>query len=142
MATTRAALGTPPRPFSTIDCARFALALAGEHDLLAAATAVETEARRVTRSDEALCVLVDWANGVAFTPRGRIDMAEVCELVRDVASRGQPRQVGDALLVPLGAAPARAVLAVRRRIPYSQDEHTALAGVVATATPVLDRLPR
>src|SRR5882757_8680432 len=83
------ALVTPARPFSTVDLARFALSLGGERDLTRAAEAIETEARRVTASTEALCVMIDWARGVAFTPRGRIDMPEVHELVRAVATSGR-----------------------------------------------------
>ncbi len=133
---------TPPRPFSTVDLARFTLALGQERDPVRIAVMLETEACRVTASTGALCVMLDWVRGTCWSANGAVTAREVHDLVTSVASSGRALAVGDALVLPIGAAPARAVLATRRHIPFNRTELAALEALVTAAAPVLDRLMR
>lgn len=133
----RAGRSTPVVPPPTLqDLSAAARAIAGETTFEGAAERIEREACRLTGCVEALCVAFDWARRRAWTSRGELVAPQVKELVIEVAGRGRRQVLGSALVAPIGPAPARAVLALRRRsggyAPADLAAITALTGGVAT----------
>lgn len=131
----RVPLPTPPRPGmfaagTVTDAARpgvlatgipsmtsltaLARAIATEISFERAAQRLQQEACRITRASEALCVMFDWPRRIAYTLQGTITNDSVKELVADVAGSGRRSLIGNALLEPLGPAPSRVVLALRK----------------------------
>lgn len=101
-----------------------------------AVAALQREACRLTRSNEATVVTFDRERDTMWTLDGSVMSDEMCALVARVASRGQREVFGHALVEPIGAAPARAVLVLRRQAydrfsPEDVALVTALAGGVA-----------
>jgi hypothetical protein len=116
-------------------------ALAAESTFDSAAQLVQREACRLTRSD-ALVVVVDWARGVIWTLQGRVSSEPTQQLVAQVASSGHRSVLGNSLLEPLGNAPARIVLALRRPpgMSFQASEVAMIAALAGGFAPILERL--
>jgi hypothetical protein len=97
-----------------LDIARVAYGIEHTETARAAALLLQREACRVTRSSEALCVVFDWPRRTAWTVHGRVTFDQLTELVAEVAGSGRRSVVGPAVVEPIGPAPTRAVLAIRR----------------------------
>lgn len=126
-------MSTPLLP-SMHELADVARAIAGEVTFQAAARRLELEAKRLTHSIDSLCVGFDWPRRAAWSSQGPITNEAVKELVAQVAGSGRWSLLGNALVVPIGQAPARAVLALRRPGAYQLAEAglvSALCGGVA-----------
>lgn len=115
------------------DLARSVLAIR-QPTLRATVEHLQREAMRLTLSTEAICTIVDWSTNASWTMRGRNEPA-VHDLVTEVASTGQRKVVGSAVLAPAGRG---AVLAVRRLSPYSVTEIATLEAFARGIAPVLD----
>jgi hypothetical protein len=89
-------------------------AVAAEPTLRQAIATLQREACRLTRAHDATVVTFDWAQGTLGTLDGSVMSEEVRGLMMRVASSGQRAWIGHALIEPVGSAPARAVLALRR----------------------------
>ncbi len=101
---------------------------------------VQRQAKRVMRATEALCIVVDYARGAAWSVYGTVESAALYELVLDVASSGRRQTIGTTVVEPIGPLPARAVLVVRRQATmYSTAELFALGTVARLAADELDR---
>lgn len=129
----------PPLP-SMQELAGVSRAVAAEATFADAARRLEHEARRLTRSSEALCVALDWARRRAWSADGEISNPAVIDLVADVAGSGKPSLIGNALVVPIGSAPARAVLALRRPGTYQRHEAGMVSALCGGVAPVFERL--
>jgi hypothetical protein len=134
-------LAPPPLP-SMHELTAISVAIAAEVTFDAAALRFQREARRLTRSTEALCVGFDWPRRIAWTVHGRIANEAVKELVAQVAGSGRWSLLGNALLLPIGAVPARVVLALRR--PSGSSFQLAEAAMVSAlcggVAPTFERL--
>ncbi len=97
-------------------------AVAAATSFAAAAVQLQREICRLTRAAEALCVAFDWPRRIAWTANGAVAAEQVKELVAQVAGSGRSTVIGNALVAPIGAAPARAVIAVRRATPFRVPE--------------------
>ncbi len=107
----------------------------------AAALLLEREACRVTRSAEASCMAFDWARRTAWSIHGRVTFEQLVDLVAEVAGSGQRAIVGATLIEPIGTAPTRIVLAIRRRATrYDGSEIAALARLARAVAPRLEQL--
>ena len=122
------------------ELAEISKAIAAEVTFDAAAARLELEARKLTRSAEALCVAFDWAHRRAWTARGPIANEAVKELVAQVAGSGKWSMFGNALIVPIGRAPARAVLALRRAGTYQLAEAGMISALAGGVAPPIERL--
>ncbi len=127
---------------SMLDLSAATRAVAAETRIEPAITALQREACRLTRSHEATVVTVDWANRRVWTLHGSVMSDEVRELVARVARRGQREVFGHALVEPIGSAPARAVLILRReaRARFSPDDLTMVAALVGGVAATINRL--
>jgi hypothetical protein len=134
----RAPLAFPPMHELTA----IAVSIAAETTFEGAAVRLQREVARLTGSTEALCVAFDWARRIARTVTGTIHSEQVTELVAQVAGSGRRSLIGNALLVPIGAAPARAVLALRRGTEFQPQEAELVAGLAAGLAPTFERLLR
>ena len=116
--------------------------LAAEPTFETAARLVQREACRLTRSTDALVVVVDWARSVIWTLQGRVTSEATQQLVAQVASSGHRSVLGNSLLEPLGNAPARAVLALRRPsgLSFQPAEVAMVAALAGGFAPILERL--
>jgi len=113
-----------------------ARAVAAEPVLRLAVATLQREACRLTRAQEATVVTFDWSNHTAWTLDGSLVSSEMRTLVARVAGSGQREVTGHAMIEPIGGAPARAVLTLRRAAGDRFEPHdvalvTALAGSVA-----------
>jgi len=124
------------------DVACVAIAIGAEPTLRGALAAIEREARRLTMALEGLAIVVDWARLACWTMTGPITDAAVHDLIREVAVGRAPRIVGNALFVPIGRAPAAAVIAVRRILPFTSAEVATLGALALGVAPTIDRLLR
>lgn len=111
----------PPRPGviasgipSMTDLTALAVAIAHETSFDRAAIRLQDETRKLARATEALCVVFDWPRRAAWTMSGPIVNESVKELVAGVAGSGQRSIINNALLQPIGPAPSRVVLALRK----------------------------
>jgi hypothetical protein len=101
---------------------------------------IQRQAKRVMRATEALCIVVDYARGGAWSIHGTVESPSLYELVIDVASSGRRQTIGSTVVVPIGPVPARAVLVVRRCAPgYTPAELFALGSVTRMAAEELER---
>jgi hypothetical protein len=132
-------LGLAPLP-TMHDLAEVSRAIAAEQTFTAAARRLELEARRMTRSTEALCVAFDWARRVAWSAQGPIGNQAVVDLVAQVAGSGRWSMIGNALVVPIGGAPARAVIALRRIGTYQLAEAGLVSALAGGIAPAIERL--
>lgn len=119
-----------------------ARAISAETTFRAAALRLQREVSRLTRSAEAICVAFDWPRRVAWTADGLVASNQVKELVAQVAGSGRRALIGNALVAPIGVAPARAVIALRRATPYRSPEIELVAGLASGVAPVFGRLLR
>ena len=99
---------------SITDLTNLARGIATEINFERAALRLQRDAARLANAVEAVCVVFDWPRRAAWTVRGAINNESVKELVAEVAGSGRRSVVGNALLQPIGPAPARAVLALRK----------------------------
>ena len=99
---------------------------------------IQRQACRITRSAEALCIVLDWARGAAWTLHGDVE-GPLRDLAQEVASTGRRQVIGTTVFEPVGALPARAVLLVRRHATrFSPDELAALRAVASGADEELE----
>lgn len=136
-------IATPlsPAPLPSMhDLAEVSRAIAAEATFAGAARRLELEARRITRSTEALCVAFDWARRAAWSAQGPIGNEAVVDLVAQVAGSGRWSMIGNALVVPIGQAPARAVIALRRTGTYQLAEAGFMSALAGGIAPAIERL--
>lgn len=129
----------PPLP-SMQELADVSRAVAAQITFADAAYRLEHEARRLTRSSEALCVVFDWARRRTWSGGVELTNPAVIDLVADVAGSGKWSMIGNALVVPIGSAPARAVLALRRPAVYQGHEAGMVSALCGGVAPVFERL--
>jgi len=135
---THAARGTPTR-----DLAGIARALESERTLETAAQRLQHEVCRALLASEALVLWIDWPLRLVFTASGRAN-PEVAELVLDVAGSGKRSIIEGAVIEPVGAPPARVVMALRKPpgAKFSRDELAAIGALSIGIAPRFDRLTR
>ena len=118
--------------------------IALQADLPAAARALQQGMSQLTESPDAMCVLFDpalcsaWAVPDGGAPRKLDDRAQ--QLIAQVAVSGQRVLLGRALIEPVGPAPARAVLVVRRppaSPAYGVHEVATLAAIAASVVGIV-----
>jgi membrane fusion protein (multidrug efflux system) len=111
--------------------------IALQGDLVAAMRVLHHGLSRLTDSPDATCVLFDAARCSAWVPDGDSPRAlddQVQQWVVQVASSGRRVVFGHALLEPVGPAPARAVLILRRpptSAAYGEPEIATVAAIAA-----------
>ncbi|MEO7734713.1 MAG: hypothetical protein ABIY55_27395 [Kofleriaceae bacterium] len=117
-------------------------AVAAEPVLRRAVAALQREACRLTRSREATVVTFDWAKRTAWTLDGSLMSGEVRALVTRVAGGGQREVSGHSLIEPIGSAPARAVLALRRGPDerFDEDDVALVAALAGSVAATINRL--
>jgi hypothetical protein len=136
-------IATPLTPAvlpSMHDLAQVSRAIAAEDTFTSAARRLELEARRMTRSTEAMCVAFDWARRTAWSAQGPVANQAVVDLVAQVAGSGRWSMLGNALVVPIGLAPARAVLALRRIGTFQLAEAGLVSALAGGVAPAIERL--
>ena len=134
-------MATPLSPLPSMhDLAAVSRAIAAAETFASAARTLELEARRLTHSTEALCVAFDWARRTAWSAQGPIASQAVVELVAQVAGSGRWSMIGNALVVPIGQAPARAVIALRRIAIYQLAEAGLVSALAGGVAPAIERL--
>ena len=135
---THAARGTPNR-----DLAGIARTLEGERSLELAAQRLQLEVCRALLASDAIVLWIDWPLRLVFSAGGRAS-ATVAELVLDVAGSGKRALVEGAVIEPVGPAPARVVLALRKPqgATFSRDELAAIGALSIGIAPRFDRLAR
>jgi hypothetical protein len=119
-----------------------ARAIAGEKTFRDAAFRLQRELSRLTCSAEAMCVALDWPRRVAWSADGLVASEQVMELVAQVAGSGRRALIGNAVVAPIGPAPARAVIALRRSTPFRSPEIELVAGVANGVAATFERLLR
>jgi len=117
-------------------------AVAAEPVLRSAVAVLQREACRLTRSHDATVVTFDWAHRMVWTLDGSVISDEVRELVARIAGSGQREVFGHALVEPIGSAPARAVLALRRAATdrFTRDDIALVSALVGGVAATLNRL--
>jgi hypothetical protein len=117
-------------------------AVAAETELWAAVAVLQREARALTRSCDATVVVYDWAKRTAWTLDGAAIAGELGERAAGVATRAQREVLGPVLIEPIGWAPARAVLTVRRFATdrFAPEDVALVAALVGGITATLHRL--
>jgi len=134
--------GVLATPLSTSmqELTNIARAISAEATFPAAAIRLQRELCRLTRSAEGLCVAFNWARRIAWTAEGTVVSEQVVELVAQVAGSGRRTLIGNALLVPIGPAPARAAIALRRTTAFRPPEVELVAGLASGVAPAFQRL--
>jgi len=127
---------------STHELAEIAHAIAAEVTFRDAARRLERELCRLTRCAEGLCVAFNWPRRLAWTAEGTVASEQVKELVAQVAGSGRRAVIGTALIAPIGPAPARAVIALRRATAFRPPEIELVAGLANSVAPAFERLLR
>jgi hypothetical protein len=127
---------------SMTDLTSLAKAIANESSFERAAVRLQHEACRLARAAEALCVVFDWPRRAAWTVQGPIANESVKELVAQVAGSGHRSIIGNALLEPIGPAPSRAVLALRKATgaTFSVSEIAMISTLALGLATSIDRL--
>lgn len=117
-------------------------AVAAETQLQPAMAVLQREACWLTRSFEATVIAFDRARRTAWTLDGSVMSDEIHALAARVASRGQREVFGHALVEPIGAAPARAVLTLRRsaNAPFTPDDIALVSALVGGVAATINRL--
>ncbi len=130
----------PPLP-SMFDLTHLARSLAAETSLVHAAASLQRAAKHLLRVTDATCVWLDWPRRTATSITGRAS-PQVEELVLDVAGSGRCKVLGSTIIQPIGRAPARAVLALRKTsgLTFASDELMVISTIAAGIAPTLDRL--
>jgi hypothetical protein len=147
--------GTPPTaqapyagsPFSSpvrsmLELSAATRAVAAEPQLAGALAALRREACALTRSTSASIVIFEGKQRAARTTDGPITSSEFLEIVTRVAQRGRREVFDNALVEPIGSAPARAVLALWRpqSAPFEPNDIALVAALVGGITATLHRL--
>lgn len=109
-----------------------------------AALRLQRETCRLVRATEAMCVVFDWPRRAAWTLQGPITNESVKELVAQVAGSGHRSIIGNALLEPIGPAPSRVVLALRKPTgaTFSVQEVAMISTLTLGLATSFDRLSR
>jgi hypothetical protein len=117
-------------------------AVAAETELWSAIAALQRAARTLTRSCDATVVVYDWGKRAAWTLDGSALAGELAERAAGVATRGQREVRGPVLLEPIGGAPARVVLALRRFATdrFSSEDVALVSALVGGIAGTLHRL--
>ncbi|HEX2687413.1 MAG TPA: hypothetical protein VHN14_12390 [Kofleriaceae bacterium] len=117
-------------------------AVAAEPQLRPAVAALQREACRLTRSNEATVVAFDGERGTPWTLDGSVVSGEMRVLVARVAGHGQREVFGHAVVEPIGGAPARAVLVLRRPVydRFTPEELTLVSALTGGVAATLVRL--
>jgi len=133
-----AARGTPNR-----DLASIARILDGEKRLEQAAQRLQQEICGALLASDALVLWIDWPLRLVLSSAGRVE-PEVAELVLDVAGSGKRALVDGAVIEPIGAPPARVVLALRKPVgvAFGRSELAAISALSIGIAPTFDRLTR
>ena len=132
--------GTPPHASPTV-LTEIARRLAGESQLASAATSLQRALCKLLDINDAVVAWIDWPRRAAWTATGRLSL-QTEELVLQVAGSGHREVLGGAVIEPIGRAPARAALALRRPSGqrFGSDECYAIATLAQAVAPTLDRL--
>lgn len=127
---------------SMTDLTTLAKDIANESSFERAAVRLQREACRLVRAAEAVCVVFDWPRRAAWTVQGPIANESVKELVAQVAGSGHRSIIGNALLEPIGPAPSRAVLALRKptAATFSVQEVAMISTLAMGLATSIDRL--
>jgi hypothetical protein len=126
-----------PRPSSSA----LVGALRRETELDSATLMIEREARRLTESALALVVMFEWTQRIAWTPRGYALTPEVVNLIADVAGSGRRAISNHTIVEPIGGAPTRAVLVMRRDgKAYSDHDYETIRVLAKSVSEAVDRL--
>ena len=125
------------------DLAQLSSALTAETSLRVAIERLQRDAKKTLALREAVCFWIDWPHRTASTLEGRASH-ELEEAVIDVAGRGKRNLLASALLEPVGPAPTRAVLALRKPsgVPFTATELVIIQTLAANIAPALDKLIR
>lgn len=117
-------------------------AVAAESQLWPAIAVLEREARSLTRSYDATVIVYDWSRRAGWTLDGSVISDEVRELVERVAWYGRCEVFGHSLVEPIGAAPARAVLFLRRDADdqFSPDDIALVSALLGGIAATVNRL--
>lgn len=117
-------------------------AVSDEPLLQPAVTALAREACRLTGSRRGTVVVLDWARRTTWSSDGATLSEEARTLIAEVASTGRRAAFGDALLEPIGSAPARAVLVLRRATGarFDSDDIALVSALVGGVSATLQRL--
>ena len=102
---------------------------------------LELQLCRALELDRVLCVWIDWANRTTWTPEGMVS-ARLEDVTIEAAGTGHRVVLGNALIEPLGRAPACAVIAFkgppeRLFVPYAL---RTISRVCTRLAPAIDRL--
>jgi hypothetical protein len=132
--------GTPPNASPTV-LTEIARQLAAESQLAAAAVRLQRATCKLLGINDAVLAWIDWPRRIAWTATGRLS-GQTEELVLQVAGSGHREVLGGAVVEPIGRAPARAALAVRRPSGqrFASDECSAIAALAQAIAPTIDRL--
>lgn len=137
------ALGTGAQPTAMQHLTAVAAALAGESSLQAGALRLQQDACRILHLRDALLFWIDWPHRLAWTVNGRVSH-DLEEAVIHAAGSGKRGMLAGAVIEPLGPAPARAVLALRKPsgLAFTPSELTVISTLATSIAPAFDRLIR
>jgi hypothetical protein len=115
--------------------------LASASSLTDAVVQLQRDVCKQLHLSDALVVWIDWPRRAAWSVTGRLG-EQVQELVTGVAGTGRRSVVGSAVVEPLGLAPSRAVLALRRSSgsTFGATELAVISAIASCIAPPLDRL--
>jgi hypothetical protein len=132
---------TSPLP-SMLELSAATRAVAAEPALRSAVATLQREACRLTRSCDATVVTLDWDKRTTWTLDGSLISGEVRALIARVAGGGQRELSGYSLIEPIGGAPARAVLALRRGSgdPFQDNDVALVAALAGSVAATINRL--
>ena len=125
------------------DLTAIAAALAGETSLHAGARRLQRDASRILHLRDALLFWIDWPHRMAWTVNGRVSH-DLEESVIAAAGSGKRNMLAGAVIEPLGPAPARAVLALRKPsgLAFTPSELIVISTLATSIAPAFDRLIR
>ena len=117
-------------------------AVVAEPQLRPAVAALQREVCRLTGVSDATVIALDRTRGTLWTRDDSAMSDEFHRLVAHVAATGQRAALGHALLEPIGAPPACAVLVLRQRAdrPFSADDLALVGALVGGVAITLSRL--
>jgi hypothetical protein len=133
--------GTPPNASPTV-LTEIARQLAAESQLANAAVRLQKAACKLLGINDAVLAWIDWPHRIAWPATGRLS-GQTEELVLQAAGSGHREVLGGGVLIePVGRAPARAALALRRPSGqrFASDECSAIASLAQAIAPTIDRL--
>lgn len=135
-------IATPMMP-SMHDLATIARNIAAATSLYTGVNQLQRDICRLLRLTDAVCVWIDWPRQSAKTVGGPL-VEHVRDLLLEVAAQGRATVVNQTLFQPIGPAPARGVLAMRKPegAPFAHVERTILATLAGGIAPHFDRIVR